>query len=324
VKDMKAIVQNAYGAPDLLTLQEVDKPIGGENAILVQVHATGLNAGDVFTLRGHPWLTRLMVGFPQPKDHILGWDIAGRVVEVGDQVTLFQPGDEVFTSCSSALAEFVKVTEANLATKPNNMTFEQAAAVPTGAITALQGLRDSGKLQSGQKVLINGASGGVGTFAVQIAKAFGAEVTGVCSTRNLEMVKSLGADHVIDYTQEDFTQGDQHYDLILDNVANHSFRDLQRVITSQGLIVPNSGHGGMGYVIKAYLFSPFNSQIGGMFLAKPNRQDLLLLKELIEEGKITSVIDRTYPLSETPQALRYLEEEHARGKVVISMPLGTA
>lgn len=200
-----------------------------------------------------------------------------------------------------------------------NLSFEQAATVPSAAITALQGLRDVGKLQPGQKVLINGASGGVGTYAVQIAKAFGAEVTGVCSTRNVDMVRSIGADHVVDYTQEDFTQSGQRYDLILDNVANRSFSDLRRALTPQGIIIPNSGHGGMGYVFKAYLLSPFMHQQESPFMSTPNHEDLVVMKELIEADKIAPVIDRTYPLSETPEAFRYLEEDHARGKVVITV-----
>jgi NADPH:quinone reductase-like Zn-dependent oxidoreductase len=213
----------------------------------------------------------------------------------------------------------VCVPEESLALKPTNFTFEQAASVPTAALTALQGLRDVGKLGPGQKVLINGASGGVGTFAVQIAKALGAEVTGVCSTRNMDMVKSLGADYVFDYTKEDFTKTGQRYDLILDNVASRSFSDLRRALTPSGLIVPNSGHGGMGYVFKAFLLSPFTNQVGKMYLATPSNKDMDFLKEHIEAGKITTVIDRTYPLSETPDAFRYLEEEHAQGKIIITM-----
>ena len=258
---MKAIVQNDYGSPDVLNLAEVAQPVMKENQMLVRVKAASLNAGDVFTLHGSPWLTRLMVGFPKPKNHILGWDMAGVVEVVGSSVTQIRPGDEVYAACSGTLAEYVSVAEDKLVLKPVNLTFEQAAAVPTGAITALQGLRDAGKLQSGQKVLINGASGGVGIFAVQIAKALGAEVTGVCSTRNVEMVRSLGADHVIDYTREDFTKNGHRYDLILDNVANHSFSDMMHALTPQGLIVPNSGHGGMGYVVKAFLLSPFLRQL---------------------------------------------------------------
>jgi NADPH:quinone reductase-like Zn-dependent oxidoreductase len=316
---MKAIVQNEYGSPDVLKLKEVDKPVVKENDVLVSVHAAALNAGDYFSMRGSPWLARFTVGFPKPKNYILGWDLAGHVEAVGKNVKLFQPGDEVFASCNGTLAEYACAAEEKFAMKPTNLTFEQAAAVPTAAITALQGLRDAGKLQPGQKVLINGASGGVGTFAVQIAKSFGAEVTGVCSTRNVDMVRSIGADHVIDYTQEDFTQSGQRYDLILDNVANRSFSDLRHALTPQGIIIPNSGHGGMGYVIKAFLLSPFMRQQGRMYLASSNNKDLVVLKELIEAGKVTPVIDRTYPLSDTPEAFRYLEEGHARGKVVITV-----
>ncbi len=314
---MKAIVQNAYGSPDVLALAEVAKPAIKENEVLVCVKAASLNAGDVFAVKGNPWLIRLTVGFPNPKNYILGWDMAGVVEAVGPQVTSFRPGDEVFTACGRALAEYVSVAEDKLALKPANLTFEQAAAVPNAALTALQGLRDAGKVQPGQQVLINGASGGVGTFAVQIAKAFGAEVTGVCSPRNVELVRSLGADHVIDYTREDFTTSGRQYDLILDNVANHSFTALRRALTPQGVIIPNSGHGGMRYVFKAFLLSPFVRQVGRMYVSSTNGKDLTLLKELIEAGKVKVVIDRTYPLSNTPEAFRYLEQEHARGKVVI-------
>ncbi|MBE9535242.1 MAG: NAD(P)-dependent alcohol dehydrogenase [Proteobacteria bacterium] len=316
---MKAIVQNDYGSPNVLKLKEVDKPVIKENDVLVRVHAAALNAGDYFSMRGSPWLVRFTVGFPKPKNYILGWDVAGRVEAVGKKVKQFKPGDEVFASCSSTLAEYVSADEDKFAMKPTNLTFEQAAAVPTAAITALQGLRDAGKVQPGQKVLINGASGGVGTFAVQIAKSFGAEVTGVCSTKNVDMVRSIGADHVIDYTKEDFTKSGQRYDLILDNVANHSFSDLRHALTLQGIIIPNSGHGGMGYVFKAFLLSLFMRQQGNMYLSASNNRDLVVLKELIEAGKVTPVIDRTYPLSDTPEAFRYLEESHARGKVVITV-----
>ncbi len=316
---MKAIVQNDYGSPDVLELKEIDKPVVKENDVLVRVHAAALNAGDYFSMRGSPWLVRFTVGFPKPKNYVLGWDVAGQVEAVGEKVTRFQPGDEVFASCNGTLAEYACAAEDKFAMKPTNLTFEQAAAVPTAAITALQGLRDAGKVQPGQKVLINGASGGVGTFAVQIAKSFGAEVTGVCSTRNVDMVRSIGADHVIDYTQEDFTQIGRRYDLILDNVANRSFSDLRRALTPQGIIIPNSGHGGMGYVFKAFLLSPFMRQQGRPLVANTNNEDLVVLKELIEAGKVTPVIDRTYPLSETPEALRYLDQGHAQGKVVITV-----
>jgi NADPH:quinone reductase-like Zn-dependent oxidoreductase len=314
---MKAIVQNNYGSPDVLELKEVEKPVVLENEVLVQVIAAGMNAGDYFSMRGSPWLARFSVGFPKPKNYILGWDAAGRVEAVGTKVTRFQQGDEVFGLCSHSFAEYASAKADMLVLKPVNIPFEQAATVPTAALTALQGLRDAGNLQPGQKVLINGASGGVGTFAVQIAKALGGEVTGVCSARNVEMVRSIGADHVFDYTKEDFTQSGQRYDLILDNVANHSFSDLRRVLSHQGVIIPNSGHGGMGYVFKAFLLSPFTSQVKSPLMTSLNNEDLVFLKELIEAGKITPVIDKTYPLSETREAFQYLEQEHARGKVVI-------
>jgi len=316
---MKAIVQNDYGSPDVLKLAEVAQPAMKDDQVLVRVKAVSINAGDVFAMRGNPWLIRLTAGFPKPKNHILGWDMAGVVEAAGSSATQFRPGDEVYASCGGALAEYVIVAEDKLALKPDNLTFEQAAAIPTGAITALKGLRDVGKLQPGQKVLINGASGGVGTFAVQIAKALGAEVTGVCSTRNVDMVRSLGADDVVDYTRKDFTQNGRRYNLILDNVASHSFSDLMRVLTPQGLIVPNSGHGGMGYVFKAFLLSPFLRQLGSMYLAEPNGKDLTQLKEWIETGKVKPVIERTYPLREAPEAFRYLDKEHARGKVVVTV-----
>jgi NADPH:quinone reductase-like Zn-dependent oxidoreductase len=268
-------------------------------------------------MRGSPWLARFDVGFPKPKDHILGWDIAGQVEAVGKNVTRFQPGDKVFASCEGTLAEYVCAPEDKLAMTPTNLTLEQAAAVPSAAMTALQALRDEANVRPGQKVLINGASGGVGTYSVQIAKALGAEVTGVCSTRNVEMVRSLGADHVIDYTKEDFTQSDQHYDLIVDNVGNHSFADCRGALTPEGTHLPNTGHGGMTYVIKAYVLSAFMGQHARPFLSVPNADDLEYIKDLIEAGKVTPVIDRSYPMSETPEAFRYLEEEHAQGKVVI-------
>jgi len=318
-KLMKAIVQNNYGSPEVLELAELARPAMKESQVLVRVKAVSLNAGDVFAMRGDPWPIRLTAGFPRPKNYILGWDVAGVVEAAGSSITGFRPGDEVYAACGSALAEYVSVDEEKLAFKPYSLTFEQAAAIPTGAITALKGLRDAGRLQPGQKVLINGASGGVGTFAVQIAKALGAEVTGVCSTRNVEMVRTLGADAVVDYTRNDFTRNGRRYDLILDNVASHSFSEMMRVLTPHGLIIPNSGHSGMGYVFKAFLLSPFLRQLGGMYLAVPNGKDLNQLKEWIETGKLQPVIDRTYALCETPEAFRYLDKEHARGKVVITV-----
>lgn len=316
---MKAIVQNGYGSPDVLKLKEIDKPAVKDNDVLVRVHATAINAGDYFSMRGSPWLVRASVGFPKPKNYVLGWDAAGRIEAVGRKVNQFQTGDEVFGSGSHAFAEYMSADAGQFAMKPANLTFEQAAAVPTAALTALQALRDKGKLRPRQKVLINGASGGVGTFAVQVAKSFGAEVTGVCSTRNMELVRSIGADQVIDYTQEDFTRSGHRYDLILDNVANRTFSDLRRALTPQGMIIPNSGHGGMGYVFKAYILSMFMRRQGRPFITSVNNKDLVILKELIESAKLTPVIDRMYSLSETPEAFLHLEQSHARGKVVITV-----
>jgi len=314
---MKAVVQNAYGSPDVLELEEVDKPVVKQDDVLVRVQAAALNPGDYFSVRGHPWPIRFFVGFPKPKGHVLGWDVAGRVDEVGANVKRFQPGDEVFGSCSGTLTEYACATQDRFATKPANLSFEQAAAVPTAALTALQGLRDAGKVQAGQRVLINGASGGVGTFAVQLAKVLGAEVTGVCSTRNLDLVRSLGADHVIDYTQEDFTRSGPRYDLILDNMGNRSFAECRRALSPGGTLLPNTGHAGMGYVIMAFARSVFVRQQGRPFVSTPKADDLITLKELIEAEQVTPVIDRTYQLAAAPEALSYVGEGHARGKVVI-------
>jgi len=316
---MKAIVQNDYGSPDVYEFKEIDKPVVKDSEVLVRVHAAGLNAGDYFAMRGEPYMIRMSVGWPKPKGFVPGWDVAGTVEAVGQNVTQFQPGDEVFGAINGGCAEYACAGEDKFVLKPANLTFEQAAAIPTAAVTALRGLRDAAKVQPGQKVLINGASGGVGTFAVQIAKALGAEVTGVCSTRNVDMVRSIGADHVVDYTQEDFTQSGQRYDLILDNVGNHSFSDYRRALTPQGTFQPNSGHAGLGYVIKALVLSLFMRRQGRPFVANPSNEDLVVMKELIEAGKVTPVIDKTYPLSETPEAFRYLDKEHARGKVVITV-----
>ena len=314
---MKAIVHNRYGSSEVLEYKEIDPPVLQDDDVLLRVVAASVNAGDLFTMRGSPWLARLSTGLPRPKDHVLGWDAAGVVEAIGKNVTRFKPGDAVYCASSGTFADLARVNEDTVALKPASLSFEQAAAVPTAGFTALKGLRDAGKVQPGQKVLINGASGGVGTFAVQIAKALGAEVTGVCSTRNVEMVRSLGADYVVDYTQEDFTRSGQRYDLILDNAASRSFGDLRRALTPQGLILPNSGYGGMRYVIKAFALAPFMRQQASMFVAKSNSADMDALTELIEAGKVKPVIDRTYPLRDACQAFRYLEEEHARGKVVL-------
>ncbi|NTU78389.1 MAG: NAD(P)-dependent alcohol dehydrogenase [Chloroflexales bacterium] len=317
---MMTVIQTGYGSADVMELKDIAQPAPGAGQVLIRVRAASLAAGDYFGMRGRPFPIRLFVGFPRPKkDHVVGLDCAGIVEAVGPDVHQFQPGDAVYGECRGACAEYALAREGNLAPMPANLSFEEAAAVPTSACTALQGLRDHGKIQPGHKVLINGASGGVGPFAVQIARALGAEVTGVCSTRNVELVRSLGADHVIDYTREDFTQAGQGYDLILDNVANHSFTALRRVLTPQGKIIPNSGHSGMGYVFKAFLLAPFVRQVSSMYVATANSDDLATLKELIEAGKLRSVIDRSYPLRDTAQAFRYLEQGHARGKVVITV-----
>jgi NADPH:quinone reductase-like Zn-dependent oxidoreductase len=316
---MKAIVQNRYGSPDVLELKQIDPPVVHDDDVLLHVVAASVNAGDVFTMRGSPWLVRFSAGFPGPKDYVLGWDAVGLVEAVGKNVTRFKLGDAVYCACGGAFAEYARAKQDTVALKPASLSFEQAAAVPTAGFTALKGLRDAGKVRPGQKVLINGASGGVGTFAVQIAKALGAEVTGVCSARNAEMVRALGADRVVDYAKEDFTRSGQRYDLILDNAGSRSFSDLRRALTPQGLILPNSGHGGMSYVLKAFALAPFMRQHASMFVAQPNGADMDALTELIEAGKVKPVVDRTYPLEDAPQAFRYLEEEHARGKVVLTV-----
>jgi NADPH:quinone reductase-like Zn-dependent oxidoreductase len=316
---MKAIVQNHYGSPDTLELKDVDMPGVGEGRVLVRIRAASLNAGDHFTMAGSPWLVRTSVGFPRPKDHILGWDLAGEVEQVGDKVTSFRPGDSVYGATSGTLVEYAAPSEGELGRKPSNLSFEEAAAVPTAALTALQALRDVGKVRPGMKILINGASGGVGTFAVQIGKALGAEVTGICSSRNVELVRSLGADYVVDYTKEDFARSPRRYDLILDNVGNRSFGDCRHVLTPAGKVLPNTGHAGMGYILKAIVRSVFVRQQGRMFLANSNTNDLDVLKDFLEAGKIRPVIYGTYPLAEVPAALKHVGTGHARGKVVIVM-----
>src|SRR5436853_923724 len=326
---MKAVVYCNYGVPNL-KFQEIEKPTPADDQLLIKVRAASVNPLDWHFIGGTPYFMRAMgVGLRKPKDTRLGVDVAGTVDAVGKNVTRFKPGDEVFGGRTGAFAEYVCVREARaVAVKPANVTFEQAASVPIAGITALQGLRDKGKVQPGQKVLINGASGGVGTFAVQIAKSMGADVTGVCSTKNLDMVRSLGADHVIDYTKEDFTKGDQHYDVILDNVANHSLSECRRVLTPNGIYVMIGGGGvneqgwvgALGKALKAALFSKFVSQKMGMMMADPSTKDLTLLADMMQSGKIKPVIDRTYKsLSEVPAAIAYLEEGHARGKVVITV-----
>jgi NADPH:quinone reductase-like Zn-dependent oxidoreductase len=321
---MKAIVYHKYGSPDVLRLEEVQQPTPEDNEVLVKVHAASANAADWHLLRGKPFLVRLMgFGLLRPKHTILGADIAGRVEAVGRNVEQFQPGDEVFGDISECgwggFAEYVCVSEKALALKPASMTFEEAAAVPLAALTALRGLRNKGGIKTGQKVLINGASGGVGTFAVQIAKSFGAEVTGVCSTRNLDTARSIGADQVIDYTQEDFTKNGQCYDLIFAANGYHSIMEYKRALSPRGIYVMVGGS--MAQMFQAMLLGPWISMTGskklGFLSARSNQRDLVFVKELLEAGKVVPVIDRRYTLGEVPEALRYLEEGHARGKVVI-------
>jgi NADPH:quinone reductase-like Zn-dependent oxidoreductase len=324
---MKAIVHCEYGGPEVLTLVNVEKPTPADNQVLVKVRAASLNPLDL-AIRG-PWAVRPLLGMRKPKDTRLGVDYSGTVEAVGKNVTQLKPGDEVFGGAKGALAEYVCVLADRAVTlKPANVTFEQAAAVPVAAITALQGLRDKGKIKPGQKVLINGASGGVGTFAVQIAKSYGTEVTGVCSNRNVDMVRAIGADHVIDYTKEDFTKADQHYDLILDIVGNHSFSERRRILNPNGICVM-AGIGGAGWhdgfagrllgELNAYLGSRFVSQKFMTYLARLNQADLAILSDLMRDGKMTPVIDKTYKLNDLPAALTYLETGHARGKVVITV-----
>ncbi len=320
---MKAIVYTQYGPPDVLQFKEVEKPTPNDGEILVKIHAASANPLDWHLMRASPFFVRLGGGLRKPKDPRLGADLAGRVEVVGSNVTQFQPGDEVFGAWTGSFAEYASVPEKRVALKPTNCSFEEAAAIPVAAITALQGLRDTGQIQPGQKVLVNGASGGVGTFAVQIAKSFGTEVTGVCSTRNLDLVRSIGADHVIDYTQEDFTKNGRHYDLIYDAVGNRSVADYKRALSPQGtcVIIGFSSLSGLfAHVVLGPLMSKIgNKKVGLMGIAKLNQQDLVFVKELLEEGLVVPVIERRYPLHETAQALQYLEEEHARGKVVITV-----
>jgi NADPH:quinone reductase-like Zn-dependent oxidoreductase len=325
---MKAIVYCDYGLPNL-KLEDVEKPVPNDDQILVKVRAASINPYDWHFIEGTPKIMRLMgVGLRKPKDTRVGVDFAGTVEAVGKNVTQFKPGDDVFGGKGGAFAEYVcRRAEGAVALKPASITFEQAASVNIAGITALQALRDKGKVQPGQKVLINGASGGVGTFAVQIAKSFGADVTGVCSTRNVDLVKSLGADHVIDYTKEDFAKSAERYDVMLDNVGNRTLSECRRVLTPNGKYVLIGGGGaseqgllgGLGKALWAMLFSKFVNQQMGMMMADPSQKDLTILGDMMQSGKLKAVIDRTYKLSEVPDAIRYLEEGHARGKVVITV-----
>jgi NADPH:quinone reductase-like Zn-dependent oxidoreductase len=322
---MKAIVYRCYGSPDVLTYEDIEKPMPGDDEVLVKVHAASVNPLDWHYMRGSPYFIRLGSGVGAPKDIRLGVDFAGTVEAVGKDVQQFKPGDEVFGGANGAFSEYVTVRDSRaLAMKPANITFEQAASVPIAAITALQALRDKGKIKTGHRVLINGASGGVGTFAVQIAKSFGAEVTGVCSTRNVEMVRSIGADHVFDYKKENYTESGKQYDLIIDNVGNHSLLANRRVLSPEGVLVIVGGAGGnwLGPLIrpiKALLLSPFVGQEFVLILAQLRQEDLAILGDLMQAGTVTPVIDRSYRLSEVPAAIRYSEEGHARGKIVVDL-----
>ena len=319
---MKAIVYTKYGSPDVIEFKEVEKPSPKENEVLIKIYAASVNAYDWHFLTADIFLIRFMGGgLLKPKNTRLGADVAGRIEAVGTNVKQFHPGDEVFGMIHNGFAEYACASENDLALKPVNLSFEQAAAVPMAAVTALQGLRDEGKIQAGQKVLINGASGGVGTYAVQIAKMFGAEVTAVCSTRNLEQARSIGADHVIDYTKEDFTKSGNHYDLIFAANGYHSLSDYKRALTPNGTYIMAGGS--KAQIFQAMLMGSLMSEKKGRKMggvgAKRSQKDLAILKDLIEAGKVVPVIDKRYPLSEAAEALRYLGEGHARGKVVITM-----
>ena len=323
---MKGIVHRCYGSPDVVTLESLAKPVPADDEVLVRVRAASVNPLDWHYLEGTPYLVRMEGGFGKPENPRLGVDFAGTVEAVGKSVSSFKAGDEVYGGKFGALAEYVAVREERaLAPKPANMSFEQAASVPIAGVTALQGLRDKGHIHAGQKVLVNGASGGVGTFAVQIAKSYGAEVTGVCSTRNVDLVRSLGADHVIDYTREDFTKGAERYDLILDNVETHSLLDYKHVLNPNGVYVmigstsPGRWFSWATMPLEGVILSPFTSQKFGMIFAELNKKDLEALSALMQSGKLTPAIDRTYKLTDAAEALRYLEKGHARGKVVVTV-----
>jgi NADPH:quinone reductase-like Zn-dependent oxidoreductase len=321
---MKAIVYHNYGSPDVLQCEEIEKPTPTDDEVLIKVRAASVNALDAGLLR-HPFMRRIVSVLSKLKNNRPGRDVAGQVEAVGSKVTHFKPGDAVFGWCGGAFAEYACTSQSKLVMKPDNASFEQAASAPVAALTALQGLRDKGKIQPGQKVLINGASGGVGTFAVQITKSFGAHVTAVCSPRNVDMARMIGADRVIDYTREDFTKGGEHYDLIFDLVANHSFSARRRVLNPNGICI-GAGVVGLGnsvirllsHLITEFVLSRFVSQKFVTSMARLSKEDLTILSDLMAAGKVTPVIDRCYSLSEAPEAIRYFEEGHARGKVVIT------
>ena len=321
---MKAAVYTRYGPPDVVLIKDVEKPVPKNNEVLLRIRAASVNPLDWHFMRGAPYILRIGAGLHKPKVTRLGVDLAGQVEAVGTNVTLFKPGDEVFGVCRGALAEYACTVEQKLALKPANLSFEDAAAVPVAAITALQGLRDKGRIQPGNKVVVDGASGGVGTFAVQIAKSFGAEVTAVCSTRNVNTARSLGADHVIDYTRENFTKSGQRYDLILAANAYHSIFDYRRALNPNGIYVM-AGGGGV-QILQSIFLGPFLSLLGSkrmrLIFANINQKDLVFLKDLLEARKVVPVLDKRYPLSSAAGALRYLEEGHAQGKVIITVNHG--
>ena len=322
---MQAIVQDRYGSAAVLEARTVDKPDIAPNEVLVRVRAAGVNIADWAVMSGLPYIARPVYGLRKPKNGVRGTDVAGTVEAIGSDITRFRPGDEVFGASKGSYAEYAAAAEDELALKPGNITFEQAAAVPMAGLVALQALRDHANVQAGEKVLINGASGGIGTFAVQIAKSLGAEVTAVASTRNLDLLRSIGADHVIDYTKENFTRTGQRYDVILDNVANHSLSALRRALTPTGTLIPNGGgfdHRWMasgGRLVRAFVLFRFGSQKLGNFLVKTTHEDLVVLKELIEAGKVTPVIGATLPLESVSDAVQHMEQGHARGKIVITI-----
>jgi NADPH:quinone reductase-like Zn-dependent oxidoreductase len=322
---MQAIVQEKYGSAAVMEARDIDKPDIGADEVLVRVRAAGVNPADWAIMSGLPYIARPVYGLRRPKNGVRGTDVAGTVEAVGGHVTRFQVGDEVYGSSKGSYAEYAAAAEDGLARKPANLTFEQAAAVPMAGLVALQAVRDHGKVRAGQKVLINGASGGIGTFAVQIAKALGADVTAVVSTRNVDLVRSIGADHVIDYTRDDFTKNGQQYDFILDNVSNHSLSDLRRALTPTGMLVPNGGRfdkrwmASGGRIVSGKIMFQFGSQTLGTFLVGMGHEGLLDLTDLIEAGKLTPVMDQTYPLSKTAQAIAHVGEGHARGKTTITV-----
>jgi NADPH:quinone reductase-like Zn-dependent oxidoreductase len=319
---MKAIIQDRYGSADVLQARDIAEPEIGHDDVLVRIHAASIHLGDWIVMTGFPYVMRFATGLRAPRNQVPGTDVAGTVEAVGSNVRELRPGDEVFGWCAGAFAEYASAPAPQFITKPANLTFVQAAAVGVSASTALQLLRDTGNVKPGQKVLINGASGGVGTFAVQIAKAFGAEVTGVTSTRNVDLVRSIGADHVIDYTNENFTEDGPRYDLILDNVGNHTMAQTRRALMPTGMLISNGGghaDGKLGRTIRALVASMVVRQQASPTVKTQNHDDLVALRDLVEAGKITPVIDRTFPLSEVPDAIRYLETGQARGKLVVTV-----